>query len=91
MRDFTQYVHEFVHPRHGTVGYAVAKWDPDRGQYVRPLDKTEAELTGCSAEFARQPWGVQYYTDRKRALRRARYLFYEIDQKYHDFLQEGVK
>ena len=71
--DYTQFVHEFDH--HGETRYAVGRWDPERGQYIRPLDRIEARLTGCSAEFAQKPAGVQHFADRKRALRRARYLF----------------
>ena len=76
MADYTQYVHEFE--LNGRTCYAVAEWCPKRGQYIRPFDKTEAAVTGCSAEFARKPYGVQYYGDRSRALRRARYLFGEL-------------
>jgi len=72
--NYTQYIHEFVNKR-GQTRYAVARWDAGRGQYIRPLDKTEYKLTGCSAEFARKPGGVQNYADRTKALRRARYLF----------------
>ena len=86
-RDFTQYVHEFTNDD-GVTRYAVARWDQDKGQFVRPLDDTEAKATGCMAEFARRAQGVQNYADRRRALRRARYLFYETDKEYQDWLAE---
>ena len=73
-RDYTQYVHEYENDK-GQTRYAVARWDPDKGQYIRPFDTRECKLTGCSAEFARRPAGVQCFASRKRALARARYLF----------------
>lgn len=85
-RDFTQYVHEFT-DKSGRKRYAVAQWFPSTGQYVRPLDQAEAKLTGCSAEYGYLPSDVQSYHSRKKALRRARYLFYEMDKAYHDFVQ----
>jgi len=87
-RDFTQYVHEFT-DRTGHTRYAVGRWNQDRGQYTRPFDDTEAKLTGCSAEFARLPSGMQSYRSRKKALRRARYLFYEMDKEMRDSELEG--
>jgi hypothetical protein len=72
--DYTQYVHEFT-TDDGQTRYAVARWDAERAQYVRPFDATEAKLTGCFAEFARKPSGVQNYASRRKALARARYLF----------------
>jgi len=82
-RDFTQYVHEFTTDS-GQTRYAVARWDEEKAQYIRPLDATEHRLTGCSAEFARRPEGVQNYASRNRALARARYLFGpdELDREY---------
>jgi len=71
--DYTRYVHQYQ--RDGETWYAVAEWDQDRGQYICPLDRTDAKLTGCFAKSARRPWGVDHYRDRRRALRRARYLF----------------
>lgn len=73
-RNYTQYVHEFV-DRYGQTRYAVAEWDQERGQYIRPFDRSEARLTGASAEFARTLSGVQHLPTRKQALARARYLF----------------
>lgn len=72
--DYAQYVHEYTNDQ-GRTRYAVARWDEARGQYIRPFDSTEVKLTGCSAEFARKPSGVQSYATRKQALARARYLF----------------
>ena len=72
--DYTQYVHEFTDEQNRTR-YAVGEWDADRGQYTAPLDATTARLTGCSGRFARLPEGMEYYKSRRRALRRARYLF----------------
>lgn len=86
-RDFTQYVHEYKTAL-GQTRYAVGEWDQKRGQFTRRFDKTEARTTGCSAEFARKPSGMQNFKSRKRALRRARYLFYEMDRDYHNFLAD---
>lgn len=86
-RDFTQYVHEFT-DRSGHKRHAVAQWFPDEGRYIRPLDQAEAKLTGCSAEYGHLASDVQSYPSRKKALRRARYLFYEMDKAYHDSLGE---
>lgn len=72
--DWTQFVHEFVDDN-GQTRYAVAEWDEERGQYVRPFDASEYKLTGCSKEFAKRPGGVQSFKSRKQALARARYLF----------------
>ena len=75
--DFTQYVHEFE-GRTGKTRFAVAQWSDKNAQYWRPFDCGEAELTGCSGEFARPASAMQSYPTRKQALRRARYLFYEM-------------
>lgn len=72
--DYTKYVHEYEDSK-GRKRYTVAEWDQERGQYIAPLDKRTAELTGCFAEFARKPEGIGGYLDRQKALRRARYLF----------------
>lgn len=72
--NYAQFVHEFTLDN-GATRYAVAEWREEQGQYVRPFDATEAKLTGCSAEFARRPEGVQHYATRSQALARARYLF----------------
>jgi len=87
MRNFTQYVHEFTDDD-GKVCYTVAQWDADKGEYVRPPDNTEAQLTGCSWEVARVVAEMQNFPSRKQALRRARYLFYELDQEWNDYLAE---
>lgn len=73
-KDFTKYVHEFVDDK-GVTRYGVAQWDEKAGQFVCPLDKRTAQLTGCFAEFARSIKGLGGYTSRAQALRRARYLF----------------
>jgi DNA-directed RNA polymerase subunit RPC12/RpoP len=74
--DYAQYVHEYTDDQ-GRTRYAVARWDEEHAQYIRPLDAAERRLTGCSAEFARTLThnDIQNYSDRKRALTRARYLF----------------
>jgi hypothetical protein len=66
-----RFVHEFSTA--SGARYAVAEYA--NGQYVRPFDASERRLTGCLAECARVPSGVQSYRSRRRALRRARYLF----------------
>ena len=87
-RTFTQYVHE-CEARDGRALYAVGEWDPQHAQYTRPFDVGEAHATGCSAEYSRIPAGLSNrYASRTRALRRARYLYYEMSADYCDFLAE---
>jgi len=73
-QDFTQYIHEFVDD-YGQTRFGVARWDESHGQFIAPLDASTAKATGCFAGFARSIKGIGGYTSRKRALRRARYLF----------------
>jgi hypothetical protein len=87
-RDFTQYVHEWTRGRDGKRMFAVARWDQERAQFIRPLDATQASLTGCFAEFGRIPGHMQSYPSRRQALRRARYLFYEMDKEFLDAVAE---
>lgn len=79
MVDYTKYVHEFTDDQ-GRTRYAVAEYIEANGQYIRTFDKGERRLTGGSAEFARKPGGVQNYADRRRALRRARYLYRDREE-----------
>lgn len=72
--DYTQYVHEFTNKADKTR-FAVGRWDEGHAEYIRPFDKEEYRLTGCSAEFCRTASGMQSYPTRKQALARARYLF----------------
>ncbi len=72
--DYTQYVHEYEDSK-GVTRWAVAWWDAENAQYRCPMDARERELTGCFAYIAKTPAGIGGYTDRKKALRRARYLF----------------
>lgn len=75
MTDFTQYVHEYT-GENGETLYTVAEWDHDKAQFTRPMDSTEHKLTGCFLIFSRTAKGMSgTFRDRKRALRRARYLF----------------
>lgn len=74
---YTQYVHEYTSDHSGDTRYAVGRWDPERGQYIAPLDKSTAQLTGCHSQFARSEAGMDNYPTRRQALRRARYLFSE--------------
>jgi len=74
--NFTQFLHEFT-DANGVTRWAVARWNPDSGQYTCPMDARERAITGCSAFFAKTPAGIGGYTDRRKALRRARYLFGE--------------
>ena len=76
--DYTRYVHEYI-DKQGRTRYAVAEWVEEAGQYQAPLDKRTAKLTGAHTEFARRPEGFGGYLSRKKALRRARYLFGEMD------------
>jgi len=71
--DYTQFVHEYINEK-GQQHYVVAQWNPNSGQYTRPLDRTERRLTGCSAEFGPLSYHQSFPT-RRQALRRARYLF----------------
>lgn len=73
-RDYTEYIHEYVDVN-SVTRYCVAIRDPESGQYACPMDARERELTGCSTYFAKTPAGIGGYTDRQKALRRARYLF----------------
>jgi hypothetical protein len=74
--DYTQFVHEFV-DEFGHTRYAVARWEQSSGQFVCPLSETTKKLTGCFAEYAKQPSELGGYKSRQEALRRARYLFGE--------------
>lgn len=71
---FAQYVHAYT-TDNGDTRHAVGRWDQDRGQYSAPLDVTTAKLTGCSGRLARRPEGMENYASRRKAFRRARYLF----------------
>lgn len=73
-KNFTQYIHEFT-DKNGQNRYAVAEWNEQTAEYIRPLDKRSAELTGCYAEFSKDPQYFGGYKTRRQALRRARYLF----------------
>jgi hypothetical protein len=74
---YSLYVHEYVTDR-GQTRYAVGDWDEHKAQYTAPLDKTTARLTGCFGQFSRKPSGMDNYPTYKQALRRARYLFGEM-------------
>jgi len=73
-RSFTQFVHEYTDDN-GVTRYCVAQWQGDKNEYVVPHDARTRALTGCFASFARTPNGLGGFTDRRKALRRARYLF----------------
>lgn len=73
-RVYGDYVHVYT-ATDGQPRYAVGWWDESRAQYVRPFDVTEQRLTGCYAEFGRLPRAMQSFSTRRRALRRARYLW----------------
>lgn len=75
-QDFTQYVHEWT-ASDGSPRFAVGEWLPQRAEFHRVFDLTEYRLTGCSAEFSKRPSGLQSFTTRRQALRRARYLYDE--------------
>jgi len=47
---YDDYVHEYV-DGDGRVLWCVGKWQQDAGQFQRPLDSEERELTGCDTEF----------------------------------------
>jgi len=88
---YAPYVHEY-HDNQGRPWYAVGQYHPSRGQYTRPLDSRERRRTGCSAEFARTPAGMQSYRTRAQALRRARTLFSDaIGDSYPDDLIEALE
>lgn len=72
--NYGQYVHPFETAA-GLVRFAVARWDPDRNQFIRPFDRTENGLTGCSAEFTKKASAMQNFPTYEQAVRRARYLF----------------
>jgi len=71
---YDRYVHRYEDER-GRTWFAVGRWDQERGQYWAPLDASTARLTGCSAQFARKPFGMDHYSTRRAAYDRARYLF----------------
>ena len=77
---FTKYVHEFTDDS-GETRYAVAEWDSFHSQYVAPLDARTRKLTGCSAEFAKTPKALGGYKTKRQALRRARYLYGDANDK----------
>jgi hypothetical protein len=72
-RDFSKFVHEVEIG--GKVRYAVAVWDEQHGQGVRPFDSVEKRLTGASAEFARRIEAMQSCKNRAQARRRAEKLW----------------
>jgi hypothetical protein len=43
--------------------YFTGGWDQNAGQWIRPLDPETKRLTGCYAEFSRQPFGALSYED----------------------------
>ena len=73
-RDFTHFVHEYMDDR-GVTRYGVAKWDEKRKLYLRPTGSVTRRLTGVYADLFRDVRQLEGYTCRKKALRRARYLF----------------
>lgn len=79
--DYTQFVHEFV-DGNGVTRYAVAEWNEEHSQWSRPLDAGSRKLTGCHTEVVgfHGLASLGGYKDRKQALRRARYLFGELNQ-----------
>lgn len=75
--DYTQYVH--LNTRSSKPRWFVAQWVESAGQYQVPLDAETARVTGCHTEFFRIPSPTRGYTSRRRALRRARYLFRQVE------------
>ena len=75
-RKYTRYVHQFTTPD-GQIRFAVGEWDERRKQFFRPYDATERKLTRRTGEFTSWLWELQTFDDRRKALRRARYLFGE--------------
>jgi len=87
--EFAQYVHKYDSIA-GYARYAVGEWNQEQAQYTAPHDATTARATGCSASFSQAPGGLpDTYDNFPQALRRARYLFYEMDKEYHDLMAEG--
>jgi len=72
--DYSQYVHEWTNDQ-GERRYSVGEWDQERGQFIAPLNKSTAKLTGCSAKFSRREAGMDTYRRKTQAYARARYLF----------------
>ena len=88
--DFTKYVHTYEGPD-GSSRYAVGEWDDKQAQYHVPHDTTTARATGCSGSFSRTAAGLpDSFGHHDTALRRARYLFYEMDKGYHDMMAENI-
>lgn len=59
----------------GQIKYAVCHWVERAAQYQRPLDATEAKLTGCHTEFAKTKTYFGGYTTETSARARARRLY----------------
>lgn len=71
---YADYVHEYTDDD-GRLFYAVGRWVESAGQFQRPLDGEERQLTGCHTEFG----GLDYmprYAKRADAEQRARELWY---------------
>lgn len=72
---YARYVHEIATP--DGPRWVVAEWIDSAANWQVPFDKRTAKLTGCSAEYARKLSALPSYPTRRKALRRARYLFGE--------------
>lgn len=71
---YGKYVHEFT-TKNGETRYAVAKWDEEHAQYVRPTSASTYKLSGCYAEYSRSVDYFGGWKTRRQALREARYLY----------------
>ena len=72
MDHYSKYIHEFV-DQAGQVRYAVALHDGNG--YSRPADQRTIALTGQNIETTRDIQSFGGYLSKRKALRRARYLF----------------
>jgi hypothetical protein len=77
---YSKYVHEFI-DQTGSTRYAVAEYNGKT--YSRPADRRSIELTGSRVESTASIEMFGGYLSKRKALRRARYLFsdpYCVDQ-----------
>lgn len=80
MKHWADLVHPYILAKRGTypasIGWFVAAWDDGTGKWYRPADAKERQAFHAKVLSTPDPtWLGLFYTDRRRALRRARYLW----------------
>lgn len=71
---YNSYIHEYT-DKQGRKRFAVAEWDERNRRFVVRLDRRDAEIIGYTVFFADRVEDVGGYLDRRKALRRARYVY----------------